>query len=1017
MLYPKNASPFDAAIFSAPPGEYRGVPFWAWNCRVTKDRIDRQIEDFKQMGMGGAMVHPRTGMDVPYLGDEYMDLVAHAVRNLREKGMYCWLYDEERFPSGCAGGLVTRNMAYRSRVLAIAQSVPDDICSGRAEFDERVHRGEKPRGYRLCSYDIRFKDGKLESYSLSENGAYHAWVELMRESGWFNGETYSDVFSPEATDTFLKLTHERYYGTLRADIGTCVPAIFTDEPHMKGKYCLPFPSSPRATLAYNEDMNDAFREKWGRSILDVAPELVWEISSGLSVWRYRYHDFVTERFAACYGDRIGAWCEKHGIAYTGHFLSERTLFSQTLALGETMRQYRAQQLPGVDILANQFELTTVKQAESVRRQMGPEGLVCELYGVLEWDVSFLEHKLQGDWLAALGVTTRVHHLTFMSMGGEAKRDWPASIGPQSPWWRYYKPLEDYFARINTQLTRGRAVVRVGVLHPIESYWLRFGPNSQTQEERSEMDAQFENLAQWLLYGLIDYDYISEALLPGLWSAGGGKLKVGECAYEAVIVPDILTVRKTTLDALNAFVRAGGTLITLGGAPALVDGAPSDTARMTWQSALQVHGDRYSLLKALEGFRDVDARSLSGGKRPDNLVFNLRQDGPERILFLSHVRDEKSADFADYEVKIRGLWRPVILNAQDGSLEEAGARQDGGDTYVVWRAYCHDSLLLRLRSGAAEKPKLPADPPAPFMRLDRIEKTVLHEPNALLLDRVLYALDDEPFHEADDILRADNALRIAAGLPVRNGDQVQPWLVPAEQARHTARLEAVFWSEEEFEGLKLALEQPENACVQLNGESVCTRTTGWYVDEDIKTLALPRVKKGENRLSLQIPLTRRTNLESMYVLGSFGVDVRGTRLTLTRMPSHFEHDDLTRQNLPFYTGNISYFYRFSLDSEEKAPVLRLKHAFSPVVSVKIDGKDAGIVYMQPWQLKLPALCAGEHELELIVCGDRFNGFGTLHNANPDYKWYGPDAYRTRGSEWTDNYLVRPRGLTAPPELLR
>ena len=99
------------------------------------------------------------------------------------------------------------------------------------------------------------------------------------------------------------------------------------------------------------------------------------------------------------------------------------------------------------------------------------------------------------------------------------------------------------------------------------------------------------------------------------------------------------------------------------------------------------------------------------------------------------------------------------------------------------------------------------------------------------------------------------------------------------------------------------------------------------------------------------------------------------------------------------------------------MLRLKHAFSPVVSVKIDGKDAGIVYMQPWQLKLPALCAGEHELELVVCGDRFNGFGTLHNANPDYKWYGPDAYRTRGSEWTDNYLVRPRGLTAPPELLR
>jgi hypothetical protein len=55
-----------------------------------------------------------------------------------------------------------------------------------------------------------------------------------------------------------------------------------------------------------------------------------------------------------------------------------------------------------------------------------------MYGVLEWDVTFRQHKLQGDWLAALGVTTRVHHLAFMSMGGEAKRDWPAAIGWQSP---------------------------------------------------------------------------------------------------------------------------------------------------------------------------------------------------------------------------------------------------------------------------------------------------------------------------------------------------------------------------------------------------------------------------------------------------------------------------------------------------------------------------------------------------------------------------------------------------------
>lgn len=62
MLYPKNVSRLDPTNFTDPPTEYRGVPFWAWNCAVTPDKIRRQVECFRLMGMGGAMVHPRTGL-------------------------------------------------------------------------------------------------------------------------------------------------------------------------------------------------------------------------------------------------------------------------------------------------------------------------------------------------------------------------------------------------------------------------------------------------------------------------------------------------------------------------------------------------------------------------------------------------------------------------------------------------------------------------------------------------------------------------------------------------------------------------------------------------------------------------------------------------------------------------------------------------------------------------------------------------------------------------------------------
>ena len=1013
----RQENPLSDQIFSDPPARYRGVPFWAWNCRVTEDRIRRQVEYFRQMGMGGAMVHPRTGMDVPYLSDEYMKLVCFAEEELRKRGMSCWLYDEERFPSGVAGGLVTKDVRFRARYIVLSDHVLTGYCESREDFDRAVEAGEKPRGYILCDYQIELENGCLSSYKrVPAGGNVHACVELMEESPWFNGETYVDVFNPRAVDAFLQVTHEKYAAALKEHIGKSVPAIFTDEPHMKGKYCMPSAGSGRATLAWTDDMNDTFREAYGTELLDILPELVWEVPEGFSVWRYRYHEHVTERFAASYGDRIGTWCAEHGMAYTGHFLSERTLYSQTLALGETMRQYRSQQLPGIDILAGQLELTTAKQAESVRRQKGRDGLVCEMYGVLEWDVTFRQHKLQGDWLAALGVTTRVHHLAFMSMGGEAKRDWPAAIGWQSPWWRQYAGLEAYFARVNTVLTRGRAVAHVAVVHPIESFWLLFGPNDQTLERREQMDEQFEHLAQWLLYGCVDYDYLSEAMLPELCPEGTYPLRVGVCSYDTVIVPPVITLRSSTLERLSAFEKAGGKLIWLGGAPELVDGERSDRAERLWASGVHLPMERATLLNALREEREVEVRNQKTGRLSDNLFCQIRQDGEDRYVFLCHVRDEKPALPRTYRVRLKGRWRVYCMNALEGSIAEMGGTQSGGWTELVWACDAQDSLLLHLVPGSCAAPSPEKKRMAAFMKLSETEDFTLEEPNALLLDRCEYALDHGPWMGTDDILRADNALRTAAGLPVRNGNSVQPWLLPQEKAEHTAELCFRFSAERDFSGLRLAMEQPENAEIEMNGERITSKPDGWYVDEAIQTLPLPDVRAGENTIRLRVPLTRRTNLEAMYILGTFGVRVTGTCLTLTEPCRRLFLDDLTRQGLPFYTGNVRYRFRIHVEDEEKQLYLHIPHMACPVAEVYVDGAKAGLIAWQPFSVKLPQLTQGEHEIEILACGSRYNGFGTLHNANPYYKWYGPDAFRTSGDEWTDNYLVRPSYLLSPVELM-
>lgn len=275
-------------------------------------------------------------------------------------------------------------------------------------------------------------------------GGFESWYlyrEISGDSAWFNGQAYVDTLNPRAIDKFIEITHEAYYRELGDSFGDTVPAIFTDEPQFCHKSTLGFAGEKKKViLPYTDDFNDTYKDSYGSYFFDTFPECVWELPGGrVSVNRYHYHDHICERFANAFADNVGSWCRSHGIALTGHMMDEPTLASQTAALGEAMRSYRSFDLPGIDMLCDFRELTTAKQAESAVHQFGYEWMASELYGVTNWDFDFRGHKLAGDWQAALGVTIRVHHLAWTSMAGEAKRDFPASISYQSPWYKESPP--------------------------------------------------------------------------------------------------------------------------------------------------------------------------------------------------------------------------------------------------------------------------------------------------------------------------------------------------------------------------------------------------------------------------------------------------------------------------------------------------------------------------------------------------------------------------------------------------
>ncbi len=1024
-LYPERHSPnLSMALFKNPPAAYRGAPFWAWNCKLKNDILTDEIAVFQKMGFGGFHIHARVGLNTPYLGRDFMKCVQLSNREARQRHMLCWLYDEDRFPSGFAGGKVTANIRFRARELLLSRRDDPGFAPSREDFDRQIRAGETPKGYYVISYDIELENGRLKRYARVDCKArpsfghrWHAYVRLATEDAYYNGQTYVDVLNPRAVRQFIQCTHEAYFQALGSEFGRSVPAIFTDEPQLPREWSMSrADSGADVTIPFTDDLPETFREAYGEDLLAGLPEILWELPEGqCSTIRYHYHDHLAERFARAYMDQIAAWCEAHGIYATGHYMSEPTLFSQTIRLGDCMRLYRRFHLPGVDILCDDKEFSTLKQAASAVHQYGREGMISELYGVTNWDFDFKGHKLQGDWQTALGVTVRVPHLTHMTLAGEGKRDWPACIGYQSPWFTEYAAMETHFARLNTALTRGQPVVRVGVIHPIESYWLLFGPDDQTAEAREDYDAQFAAMIQWLLFGQMDFDFISESLLPELQRSDSRA--VGAMRYNAVVVPDCRTLRTSTLTFLQKFKAGGGQVIFAGGIPSLLDARPSERVSDFAAGCTCIRLGRAELLAALESCREISL-TIPGGRRPDNLIYQLRQDGGARWLFLCHVRRKTATDnrAERYRLRLRGHYSLTVFDTGTGESRPYPAADVEGDTCAELSLYPQDSLLIRLEPGISAAS--PENRPVfhSLMAVPEPGGYTLAEPNVLLLDRAAYAFDGGNWQSPDDLLRIDNRFRRALGWSERGEHMIQPYLLPDDgPGVHVLRLHFRIRSEIPTGPLRLGLEQPELVRLTLNGTHVPTQPDGWYVDRLIRTVPLPPFHPGENELKVTIRFGHKTNVENIYLLGTFGVRTAGTCSILTAAPERLTFGDIVPQGLPFYGGTVTLHCAFCLPEPVECAAVTIPHFTVPAVAVCVDGGRAGVVALSPNRLTLGPLAAGAHRIDFIVYGNRYNTFGTLHNAEPNYKWYGPGAFRTTGDEWTDSYRLRPTGILDAPVL--
>ena len=978
----------------------------------------------RDMGLGGFFMHSRTGLATEYLGDEWFELINACADEAERLGMEAWLYDEDRWPSGSAGGLVTRDPQYRMKYLRL-RPVP------AAEF--------------------AWSDGLIAAFACRLNGVDYADCrrigpnthaaelegltvlafapEEMSCDTFYNGYTYLDTLDIEATRRFLEVTHERYAARCGDRLGRSIQGVFTDEPH-RGMVMSTFGGNPDPEwiVPWTPKLFESFEKRFGYGLVPRLPELFLRPDGqAVSQVKWHYMEHVQQLFLDHFAKPCDRWCRDHGLVLTGHFLHEDSLTCQAVPCGSVMRTYEHMGAPGVDVLSEgNRNYWIAKQVASAARQLGRKWLLSELYGCTGWQMGFEGHKAVGDWQALFGINLRCHHLSWYTMEGQAKRDYPASILHQSAWWSDYHRVETYFARLGLMMQRGEPCCDVLVVSPIESVWSQIRPGwanglSAAAPEIQALEAAYRDLFHWLAGAQVDFDYGDEDHLHrfGRIDADGTRLIVGQAAYRVVIISGMTTIRSTTLDLLERFCDAGGTVLVAGDPPPYVDALPNPRAA---DIGTRVPFDRQSLLSAIEPIAPppVQIVDRATGEPLTDIFCQVRQDGDTRTILALNVNREQG--FADAALRIRGhgsveewdcltdeRWR-VPAEARDGCLEIVTDFPPSGEHLFVLKPQCDGSLDEKPMWEETRRTTCEG----PF-------RYTLDEPNVCVLDRACYRLDDGPWSNPLEILQLDRALRTGLGLPQRGGSMLQPWFTrndPREPKGSLALRLDFHVRDLPTESVELVVERPERLKIAVNGHPLAAaEANGRWVDVCFHRIPLPDgvLQVGENHVELQVDFHEGIDLEALCLLGRFGVEVDGTRRTLIDLPERLAAGSVTTQGLPFYSGRITCHVPVGeLPAEGETPFVVLPAFEAACVMVRGDGAEPQMIAWQPYEADVTEhLVSGVLDLELVLT--RRNTFGPLHQIPLRAGAYGPGNFTTSGAAFSDAYMLWPTGLLQPPEI--
>jgi hypothetical protein len=542
--------------FRDPPHEYSILPFWSWNSTLEPEKLVWQMDQMSEKGLYGAFMHSRAGLDAsktPYFSEGFWDAVRASVEHAGKIGFRAWMYDEDQWPSGAAGGrtIAANPERFTAMGLTLARTV-----EWRGGSRQPVQFPKEA----MVVAARRTTSGAIDEATLTDlsdlNRAGGDWKAPEGDWSVFvfevvrNRRGLPNYINPDAAAEFIRNTYEEYAKRFSPQFGKTIPGSFFDEIY-------------NATPPWDPILEERFRKNKGYELRKYLPLLFVEGGPRTIKVRCDFYEEYTKLYEEAWFQQLSSWCERHGLIFTGHTIED---IGEIPGQGDYFRIWRHPQMPGTDNEDFRYTWPRVigawkpKQLSSVTHVYGRQRAMVEALGGAGWTLTLDQARYGVNMLSAYGVNAYVLHLFHYSMDTrDSMDDWPNSWFYQNPYWKYFKKFADLGRRLSFMGSQGQHVSDVAVLYPVEEVWSRGFP---LRPPLPPADSLVERLAGEQL----DCDVVDTDSLIAAKPETGGRARVGNESYKVLILPGVNTVSLAAYRRIAQLAASGLQVMALGSTP-------------------------------------------------------------------------------------------------------------------------------------------------------------------------------------------------------------------------------------------------------------------------------------------------------------------------------------------------------------------------------------------------------------------------------------------------------------------